>query len=264
MFYKEKLPHFARLSTVIANRFQRGNYDTAVQYINPMLFRELYKLSKTNTLTRIYADTCTLLHDSGMELLDAAEKVFSSTPDQHLLILTSVLYELKNVARKDPTKTTRCKMIIDKLNRMYQNNSVEFITSSSPEFSDAGFISRFVTESQTYDVVLLTQDKSLANKVTHLPSFLDGCVNSAHSIRAFRLTTDGDLVPFVDNQNQREEDYHEKLNVRQPAFFRAHEARISAPGTSERWHAAVYCTGGSYPRFYAKTGSDECSGGTGG
>ena len=120
MFYKEKLPHFARLSTVIANRFQRGNYDTAVQYINPMLFRELYKLSKTNTLTRIYADTCTLLHDSGMELLDAAEKVFSSTPDQHLLILTSVLDELKNVARKDPTKTTRCKMIIDKLNRMPQ------------------------------------------------------------------------------------------------------------------------------------------------
>lgn len=264
MFYKKRLPNFARLSNAITNCFLRGNNNAVVKATNLMLLREFYRLSTASTLTRIYADTCTLLHDSGMELLDAAEKVFSSTPDQHLLILTSVLYELKNVARKDPTKTTRCKMIIDKLNRMYQNNSVEFITSSSPEFSDAGFISRFVTESQTYDVVLLTQDKSLANKVTHLPSFLDGCVNSAHSIRAFRLTTDGDLVPFVDNQNQREEDYHEKLNVRQPAFFRAHEARISAPGTSEMWHAAVYCTGGSYPRFYAQTGPDECSGGTGG
>lgn len=264
MFYKKRLHNFSRLSTAITNCFLRGNNNAVVKATNPMLLREFYRLSTANTLTRIYADTCTLLHDSGMELLDAAEKVFSSTPDQHLLILTSVLYELKNVARKDPTQTTRCKMIIDKLNRMHQNNSVEFITSSSPEFSDAGFISRFVTESQVYDVILLTQDKSLANKVTHLPSFLDGCVNSAHSIRAFRLTTDGALVPFVDNQNQREEDYHEKLNVRQPAFFRAHEARISASGTAERWHTAVYCTGGSYPRFYAKTGSDECSGGAGG
>lgn len=264
MFYKKKLPHFSRFSTAITNRFLRGNHNAAVKAINPMLFREFYKLSSAKSLTHIYADTCTLLHNSGMELLDAAEKVFSSTPDQHLLILTSVLYELQNVARKDPTKNTRCRMILDKLNRMHQNNSVKFIESNSPEFSDAGFISHFVTESQTYDVVLLTQDRSLANKVTHLPSFLDGCVNSAHSIRAFRLTTDGNLAPFVDNQNHREEDYHEKLNVRQPLFFRAHKARTSAPCTSERWHAAVYCTGESYPRFYAKTDSDECTGSTGG
>lgn len=263
MFYKKKLPNFARLSTAITNRFLRGNNNAAVKAINPMLLKEFYKLSTAKTPTCIYADTCTLLHDSGLELLDAAEKVFSSTPDQHLLILTSVLYELQNVARKDPTKNTRCRMILDKLNRMHQNSSVKFIASSSPEFSDAGFISRFVTESQTHDVVLLTQDRSLANKVTHLPSFLDGCVNSAHSIRAFRLTTDSNLVPFVDNQNYREEDYHEKLNVRQPAFFRAHEAHAPASKTSERWHAAVYCTGGSYPRFYAKTDPDDCSGSAG-
>lgn len=263
MFYKKKLHNFARLSTAITNCFLRSNNNAVVKATNPMLLREFYRLSTANALTRIYADTCTLLHDSGMELLDAAEKVFSSTPNQHLLILTSVLYELQNVARKDPTKKTRYKMILDKLNRMHQNSTVKFIASNSPEFSDAGFISRFVTESQTYDVVLLTQDRSLATKVTHLPSFLDGCVNSAHLIRAFRLTADGNLVPFADNQNHREEDYHEKLYVRQPAFFRAHEAPASASHSSERWHAAVYCTGGSYPRFYAKTDPDECSGSAG-
>ena len=119
MFYKKRLHYFSRLSTAITNCFLRGNNNAVVKATNPMLLREFYRLSTAITLTRIYADTCTLLHDSGMELLDAAEKVFSSTPDHHLLILTSVLYELKNVARKDPTKTTRCKMIVDKLRHRF-------------------------------------------------------------------------------------------------------------------------------------------------
>ena len=253
MFYNNKLPKFARLSTSITKRFQRGNNGGVMHSINPILLREFYRLLSAKPLTRIYADTCTLLHDSGMELLDAAEKVFSQTPGQHLLILTSVLFELKNVAKKNPAKYTRCMMVLDRLRKLSKSRIVKFVESSSPEFSDASFISLFVTESQEYDVILLTQDRSLASKCAHLASYLNGCVNS-HSVRVFRLTTDGDLKPFTDEpispKNRKENQYEE--NVYKSAFVRENKARKSAPRISERWSAPVYCSGGCYPKFHPK------------
>lgn len=258
MFYGKQAHRFSRIADAFAECFQPGVRSAETKTPNPILMRELRLLSTSGPPALIYADTCTLLHKSGMELLEAADRVFSSGRDQHLLILTSVLYELRNVAKKDTSKFHRCAMILDKLNSMNMNDTVKFITSSSPNFSDAGFISRFVTESQTQDIVLLTQDRLLATKVTHLLSFLDGSVNSAHSIRALRLTANGYLMPFDNNNHNGKGNYYDEFNVCQSSLFRTGKVRASVSG--QPTDAEVYRIRRAYPRFYAQTDHHEYTG----
>lgn len=264
MFYKKRIPRFSKLSAAITSCLHREKNIAGTPIPSISLLQEIRNLTASENNTRVYVDTCTLLHESGLELLDAVNMVLSTIPDQYLLILTSVVFELQNVGRKNPSKSKHCKMIIDKLNLMKLNGSVKFITTSSPEFSDAGFISRFVTESQVYDVILLTQDRSLAQKVTHLPSFLDGCVNNTHTIRVFRLTSNGNLTPFDGTNNSREEDHYEKHDVRQPIPFHARQGFASAVCKPHGRYPAVYFAGGTYPRFYVETDSDEYTGRFGG
>lgn len=150
--------------------------------LNTGLANDLNGLCPYGNNVRIYADTCTLLHSYGMSLLDAVE----------------------NVGIKDSSKYQVCKEAIEKVVSMEANDTVRIILTNSPKFSDAGFISRFVSEVQSNDLVLLTQDRQLAQKAMQLTSFLDGCIQSNHEIRAFYLTAYGSLVQ---HENKKENSY---------------------------------------------------------
>lgn len=170
--------------------------------LNTGLANDLNGLCPYGNNVRIYADTCTLLHSYGMSLLDAVESVFPLNRQQ-LLVPASVLYELENVGIKDSSKYQACQEAIEKVVSMEANDTVRIILTNSPKFSDAGFISRFVSEVQSNDLVLLTQDRQLAQKAMQLTSFLDGCIQSIHEIRAFYLTAYGSLA-----QHEREKENH--------------------------------------------------------
>ena len=142
---------------------------------------------------RMYIDTCVLLHQYGSDLLDAIEKMF---PTHHLelFVPTSVLYELENVGNKDATQRVQSSEMLEKITALEQNEIVRIVLTNSPKFTDAGLLSRFVSKCQFYDIILLTQDREFAKKAQQLPSFLDGCVNVTHQIKAYKLTAQGSLI----------------------------------------------------------------------
>lgn len=146
-----------------------------------------------NEKPRMYIDTCVLLHQYGSDLLDAIEKVF---PAYHLKLFvpTSVLYELENVGNKDATQSEQSREMLEKITALEQNEIVRIVLTNSPKFTDAGLLSRFVSECQFHDIILLTQDREFAKKAEKLPSFLDGCVNVTHQIKAYKLTAQGSLI----------------------------------------------------------------------
>jgi len=153
----------------------------------------LRRLCIDNENSKMYIDTCVLLHQYGSDLLDAIEKVF---PDHHLelFVPTSVLYELENVGNKDTTQRVQSREMLEKITALEQNGIVHIILTNSPKFTDAGLLSRFVSECQFHDIILLTQDREFAKKAQQLPSFLDGCVNVTHEIKAYKLTAQGSLI----------------------------------------------------------------------
>lgn len=153
----------------------------------------LRRLCTEETNPRMYIDTCVLLHQYGSDLLDAIEKVF---PAYHLelFVPTSVLYELENVGNKDVTQREQSREMLEKITALEQNGTVRIVLTNSPKFTDAGLLSRFVTECQFHDVILLTQDREFAKKAQQLPSFLDGFVNVTHQIKTYKLTAQGSLI----------------------------------------------------------------------
>lgn len=142
---------------------------------------------------KMYVDTCVLLHQYGSDLLDAIEKVFSAH-HLELYVPTSVLYELENVGNKDETQRRQSREMLERITALEQNGTVHIVLTSSPKFTDAGLLSRFVTECQFHDIILLTQDREFAKKAQQLPSFLDGCVNVTHQIKTYKLTAQGSLI----------------------------------------------------------------------
>jgi len=159
----------------------------------PELTEELRRLCTEGNNPRMYIDTCTLLHPSGADLLNATEKIL---PAHHLelFVPASVLYELENVGNKDISQKKQSCQMLERLTVLEQNGTVRIALTNSPKFTDAGLLSRFVSECQFYDLILLTQDRALAKKAQQIPSFLDGCVNSTHQIKAYKLTAQGSLT----------------------------------------------------------------------
>lgn len=157
------------------------------------LIEALRRLCTEKTNPRMYIDTCVLLHQYGSDLLDAFEKVF---PAYHLelFVPTSVLYELENVGNKDATQREQSREMLEKITALEQDGTVRIVLTNSPKFTDAGLLSRFVTECQFHDIILLTQDREFAKKAQQLPSFLDGCVNATHQIQSYKLTAQGSLI----------------------------------------------------------------------
>lgn len=157
------------------------------------LTEELRRLCTDVSSPRMYIDTCALLHQNGSDLLDAIEKVL---PAYHLelYVPTSVLYELENVGNKEATQRRQCREMLEKISALEQNETVRIVLTNSPKFTDAGLLSRFVTECQFHDIILLTQDREFAKKAQQLPSFLDGCVNETHQIKTYKLTAQGSLI----------------------------------------------------------------------
>lgn len=153
----------------------------------------LRELCSGGANSRMYIDTCVLLHQYGSDLLDAIEKVFSAH-HLKLCVPTSVLYELENVGNKDETQRAISRKMLEKITALEQNETVRIVLTNSPKFADAGLLSRFVTECQFHDIILLTQDREFAKKAQQLPSFLDGCVNVTHQIKAYKLTAQGSLI----------------------------------------------------------------------
>lgn len=153
----------------------------------------LRRLCTEGTNPRMYIDTCALLHKNGSYLLDAIEKVL---PAYHmeLLVPTSVLYELENVGNKDVTQMVQSRKMLEKITALEQNGTVRIVLTNSPKFTDAGLLSRFVTECQFHDIILFTQDREFSKKAQQLPSFLDGCVNVTHQIKTYKLTAQGSLI----------------------------------------------------------------------
>lgn len=153
----------------------------------------LRRLCTDSENPKMYIDTCVLLHQYGSELLDAIEKVF---PAHHLelFVPTSVLYELENVGNKDATQRVQSREMLEKITALEQNGIVHIVLTNSPKFTDAGLLSRFVSECQFHDIILLTQDRELAKKSQQLTSFLNGCMNTTHEIKAYKLTAQGSLI----------------------------------------------------------------------
>lgn len=186
---------------------------------------ELRRLCSEVGNPRLYIDTCALLHKYGYDLLDAVEKVL---PQLHLElhVPASVLYELENVGNKEAKNRMQSRDMIDRITALEQNGLVRIVLTNSPKFTDAGLLSRFVSECQHYDIILLTQDRELAKKAQQLPSFLDGCVNVTHAIKAYKLTAQGSLIENDDCHmierkviNHGKHEFHSSEQLPYPCFY---------------------------------------------
>ncbi|MBQ8011671.1 MAG: hypothetical protein IJ265_08965 [Oscillospiraceae bacterium] len=144
---------------------------------------------------RIYADTCALLHDSGMELLEALEEVLPEY-GQKLRLFASVLYELENVARKDPKLRPSCEAIREKLGELEEQGLVQVIMGADSHFSDVNFLAKFISEMQSSNLLLLTQDRALAETAAQLREFVSPCISANYTIQVKRLTPLGGLEAF--------------------------------------------------------------------
>lgn len=211
MFREKFFPNFI----VSAKNRYSANADTDVYGQESELIEEISRLCAAKPL--MYIDTCTLLHKNASALLDAFETA-ARQMNVELLVPASVLYELENVGNKDVKHHEQGLRMIERITSMEGKRVVRVVLTNSPKFTDAGLISRFVSECGNNDIVLFTQDNELAKKVQQLPSFLEGCVNSNHQIKAYKLTATGNLIR---HESERKVLYYEDTNV----FFKQQQSK---------------------------------------
>lgn len=144
----------------------------------------------------IYIDTCSLLDSSGLRFLEAAQKTIPKYK-KHLNIFVSVLTEVERVGKKDLTKKRMANIIIEKLRQLETEGMIRIIIGRNNHFSDVNFISEFVLLSSEKNVLLITQDKALAEKINGLTDYLGEVVKNKYLCRAQKLGTDGMLENFV-------------------------------------------------------------------
>ena len=101
---------------------------------------------------RIYADTCSLLCADGEALLTAAERVLPQYQAQ-LLIFQSVLAELESVGQKTPAQRQNCQRVLARLQSLERAGVVRVCIGRNAGFSDPNFISDFVQDMLTSNVL---------------------------------------------------------------------------------------------------------------
>ena len=135
---------------------------------------------------RIYADTCSLLCADGEAFLTAAERVLPQYQAQ-LLIFQSVLAELESVGQKTPAQQQNCQRVLARLQSLERAGVVRVCIGRSAGFSDPNFISDFVQDMLTSNVLLISQDNGLGTTAARLRDFLRPCIQTEYQIFSCRL-----------------------------------------------------------------------------
>ena len=161
----------------------------------------------------VYVDTCTLLSESGLDLLKAFQSLFSST-NHKLLITSAVLLELEKVGNRDPNKAEKVSAILDYMGYMEANNTL-YIVYTPTSFNDSALVSRFVIELQNNNIILITNDIALADTASCLSEFLNQhcAINTnGHTVTAYKLCN-SELI--IIKKKERNDLYVQQLQKQQ-------------------------------------------------
>lgn len=153
---------------------------------NVSLENKLMQFCSHKQPLRIYADTCSLLCADGEALLTAAERVLPQHQAQ-LLIFQSVLTELENVGKKTPAQYQNSQRILTKLQMLERAGVVRVCIGRNASFSDPNFISEFVQDMLTSNVLLISQDNGLGTTAAQLRDFLRPCIQTEYQVFSYRL-----------------------------------------------------------------------------
>ena len=146
----------------------------------------------------LFIDTCSLLTPRGLRLLETAEEVLPLYGTQ-LNIFSSVLAEIERVGKRNSDKRREARLILQKLKMLEQKGLVCVINAGSRSFSDVNFISEFILRScerSGRPLLLVTQDKALAERIDGLGTYLGEVVRNKRRCEAMRLALSGELEPF--------------------------------------------------------------------
>ncbi len=137
----------------------------------------------------VFIDTCSLLHDGGLRLLEEVEAIFPRY-GKKLYIFSSVLYEVKNVGSKNPDKRKACDQILQKLKELESKGIVKVLTSANKSFSDVNFISQFIQMASLtgeHHLLLITQDDKLAKTINNLCDYYGDVVKTRSHCEALQI-----------------------------------------------------------------------------
>lgn len=157
---------------------------------------------------QIFIDTCSLLEPGGIRLLEAVERVFPGYNKQ-LMIFRSVIAEVGRIGSKYSDKRRRAGLILKKIDQLEKKGIIHIIAQGHSSFSDVNFISDFILLSSGKSkgpLLLITQDRALAEKITGISTYLGDVVRSSCRCEAMRLTPEGGLKPFDLKQPVQERD----------------------------------------------------------
>ena len=152
------------------------------------LYQQIYEMFSHSENVNIYVDTCTLLSAGGLDFLKSIHHAFENT-NQSLLITSAVLYELDKVGKRDLYKAKQASVVLDYIRYMEARGTVNIVYAST-NFNDAALVSRFITEIQTANIILVTNDIALSETAVNLTTFLKtyGSIDpKEHTIQAFKL-----------------------------------------------------------------------------
>ena len=127
-----------------------------------------------------------LLCADGEAFLTAAERVLPQYQAQ-LLIFQSVLAELESVGQKTPAQRQNCQRVLARLQSLERAGVVRVCIGRSAGFSDPNFISDFVQDMLTSNVLLISQDNGLGTTAARLRDFLRPCIQTEYQIFSCRL-----------------------------------------------------------------------------
>lgn len=162
------------------------------------LCKQLRELCKTGV--EVFVDTCSLLCESGLVLLETVEQVFPEY-GKRLNIFSSVLAEVEKVGNKIAEKKRTSNLILNKLRRLAKKGIVKILDHGNKSFSDVNFLAEFIIISsqkkENNKMLLITQDRALAEKTNNLSSYLGEVVKNKSRCEARRLTNNGRLERFT-------------------------------------------------------------------
>ena len=159
----------------------------------------------------IYVDTCSLLSDDGMELLDIIGRVFPGYR-KRLNVFDSVLKELERVSGREGSRALNAERALGKLRQLERSGLVRVMIGRNSHYSDVNFISEFTVLCGEKDALLITQDKDLANKIKKLPEFVGEVVRNKHDCDVRRIGKSMRLEPFT--PERRSADPERSANIR--------------------------------------------------
>lgn len=151
------------------------------------------KLEQTVQRYTLLIDTCTLLHEQFPLLMERMTPLLRQS-GKALIIPSSVIGELKNLAAKKPDLTERIQALLPLLVRMKDQGLLRIFGSSSEDFGDKQVLTAVTRFMTTTPLQVITQDNGLSADLLRLNQ-----LNSVHGkqVAVSRINRYGYLSRFL-------------------------------------------------------------------